>query len=94
MTSPTRLLCVNIDVDALRLYRGIHGLPERPEQAEVYEAGVSRFLDLLDGLGIPGTIFSVSADRCHRPKGCWPRPQATATRWPAIPFPTPTTCSS
>ncbi len=62
MSSAPAILCVNIDVDALRLYRGIHGLPQREESAEVYTAGVARFLAMLGRLGIPGTIFSVASD--------------------------------
>lgn len=62
MSRAPSILCVNIDVDSLRLYRGIHGLPDRTEGDEVYQAGVIRFMDLLDSMGIPGTIFSIAAD--------------------------------
>ena len=62
MSREPSILCVNIDVDSLRLYRAIHGLPQRPEGDEVYKAGVVRFMSLLDSMGIPGTIFSIAAD--------------------------------
>ena len=62
MSRDPAILCVNIDVDSLRLYRAIHSLPERAEGSEVYKAGVVRFMDLLDSLKIPGTIFSIAAD--------------------------------
>lgn len=56
------ILTVNIDLDDIRYYRGIHALPARPEQAEVFTAAVPRFLDLCEQYGIRATLFVISCD--------------------------------
>jgi hypothetical protein len=58
----SRILTVNIDLDDLRFYRGIHALPQRPEMAEIFVSGVPRFLDLCEKHGICATLFTISED--------------------------------
>lgn len=57
-----RILAVNIDLDDLRFYRGIHALPERPATPVVFEAAVPRFLALCERLGLRATLFTVADD--------------------------------
>lgn len=57
-----RTLTVNIDLDDIRYYRGIHALPAKEEKAEIFTAGVPRFLDLCESFGIRATLFVISAD--------------------------------
>jgi peptidoglycan/xylan/chitin deacetylase (PgdA/CDA1 family) len=58
----TRQLAVNVDVDSLDLYYGIHGLdPERATDAS-WVVGVPRFLELFDRLGLKATFFVVGKD--------------------------------
>jgi len=56
------ILTVNIDLDDIRYYRGIHALPQRPERAEIFTAAVPRFLDLCESYGIRATLFTISCD--------------------------------
>lgn len=52
---------VNVDVDSLDLYYGIHGLNQAPGEA-AWELGVPRFLDLFSHLGLRATFFVVAKD--------------------------------
>ncbi|HIA03675.1 MAG TPA: hypothetical protein EYN06_02095 [Myxococcales bacterium] len=52
---------VNVDVDSLGLYYGIHGLNQVPGEA-AWELGVPRFLDLFSHLGLRATFFVVAKD--------------------------------
>lgn len=62
-----RRLCVTVDVDALSLYRRIHGIPERPDAGAdpAWTVGVPRFLDLFERLGLRATFFVVTRDLAH-----------------------------
>lgn len=55
-------LTVNIDLDDIRYYRGIHALPDRPEQAEIFTSALPRFLDLCEEYGIKATLFVIACD--------------------------------
>jgi len=56
------ILTVNIDLDDLRFYRGIHALPAQPENGEIFTLAVPRFLDLCEQYGIRATLFVISCD--------------------------------
>lgn len=60
----TRTGALTIDVDALRCYREIHGLPPRDDEEEdpIFTRALPRFLELLAGLGAKGTLFVVGRD--------------------------------
>ncbi len=54
---------LTIDVDALRCYRDIHGLPPRDDEEDpIFTRALPRFLALLDALGKKGTLFVVGRD--------------------------------
>jgi len=55
-------LAVNVDIDDLRLYHGIHGLDPRDASDAAWELGVPRFLDLFSLLGLKATFFVVASD--------------------------------
>jgi hypothetical protein len=57
-----RVLSVNIDLDDLRFYRGIHALPPEEDRPTIFLRAVPRFLDLCGRLGIPATLFTISDD--------------------------------
>jgi hypothetical protein len=58
----TKHLAVNVDVDSLALYYGIHGLdPEQATEA-AWDIGVARFLELFDILKLRATFFVVASD--------------------------------
>jgi len=57
-----RVLAVNIDLDDLRFYRGIHALPQQPENAEIFKLGLPRFLDLCERHEIKATLFVITDD--------------------------------
>ncbi len=59
-----RRLAVNVDIDGLRLYRAIHGLPDRSGDAAdlAWTIGVPRFAALFESFGVHGTFFVVAAD--------------------------------
>jgi len=63
-TTPDPVLAVNVDVDALRFYRAIWGLPPAAPGATdpVWDLGVPRFLDLFDALSLRATFFIVASD--------------------------------
>ncbi len=56
------LLCVGVDLDDLRYYRAIHGLPLGADTPLVFEAAVPRFLDLCDHTGVRATLFAIGED--------------------------------
>jgi len=58
----TPVLCIDIDLDDLRFYRGIHALPQVPETPVVFEAAVPRFLDLCARVGAKATLFTIADD--------------------------------
>lgn len=60
--STARVLCVGIDLDDLRYYRAIHGLPSRADTPLVFEAAVPRFLDFCDRVGVRATLFAIGED--------------------------------
>lgn len=53
------ILCVSIDLDPLRCYREIFGLPAREGPDPVVGRALPRFCELLSSLGVPGTAFVV-----------------------------------
>jgi hypothetical protein len=54
---------VTIDVDSLRHYHAIHGLPERPDDEDpIYTIAMPRFWELLQDVGIPATLFLIGED--------------------------------
>lgn len=54
---------LTIDVDALRCYREIHGLPARDDEEDpIFTRALPRFLEALDRLGARGTLFVVGRD--------------------------------
>ncbi len=58
-----RRCAVTLDVDGVRHYHAIHGLPPPSAGADpVIERGVRRFLELCDRLGAPSTLFVVGED--------------------------------
>lgn len=72
-----RRLCVTVDVDALGLYRQIHGLAGAAAPAEAaadpaWTVGVPRFLGLFGRLGLRATFFVVTRDLA------WPAARAVA----------------
>lgn len=52
---------VNVDVDGLDLYHGIHALSDAPGEA-AWELGVPRFLELFSRQGLKATFFVVAQD--------------------------------
>lgn len=64
MSTQPGVISVNVDIDAMRFYYGIHGLnsfsPTMPDP--VWSYGIPRFLDLFHELGITATFFIVASD--------------------------------
>ena len=59
---------ISIDVDSLRFYHQIHGLPERPpEDDPIYTVALPRFFELLERLSVPATLFLVAEDAAKHP---------------------------
>jgi len=57
------VLAVNVDIDGLRFYRHIHGLPESESDNDpIWESGVPRFLELFADLDLHATFFVVASD--------------------------------
>lgn len=63
------LLGVSVDLDELRHYRAIHGLPgsNDPGSFVVYEVALPRLLAWARSLNLPLTLFAVGADMAHEP---------------------------
>lgn len=57
-----RLLCVGMDLDDLRYYRAIHGLPPGADTPLVFEVAVPRFLNLCDRVAVRATLFAIGED--------------------------------
>lgn len=57
-----RSLVVSIDLDDLRLYRAIHGLPAGRDPDVLYTSALPRFLEFCDRMGLRSTIFIVADD--------------------------------
>lgn len=53
---------VTLDVDGVRHYHAIHGLPPPTGPDPIWSVGVPRFLELCDALGVRATLFVVTAD--------------------------------
>lgn len=64
MLVPEGTISVNVDIDAIHFYYGIHGLTQRtsPEPDPVWTFGVPRFLNLFADLGLCATFFIVASD--------------------------------
>lgn len=71
MSIQSSIICVNVDIDAIGFYYGIHGLnsfsPTKPDP--VWNQGIPRFLDLFRELGISATFFIVASDLVLRSEG-------------------------
>jgi hypothetical protein len=66
------LAAVTLDVDSLRFYRAIHGLPagEGSDPDPIYTVAMPRFWELVDGL--PCTLFLIGADAPRYPEAFEP----------------------
>lgn len=55
---------IGIDVDSLRFYHEIHGLPPRADDLAdpIYTVALGRFFELLDRARVPATVFAIGAD--------------------------------
>jgi hypothetical protein len=54
---------ITIDVDSLRFYREIHGLPPTPAAEDpIYTVAMPRFWELIEELGRPATLFLIGED--------------------------------
>lgn len=53
---------VGVDVDALKYYFQIHGLPVEEASDEAWSLGVSRFLSLFEDVGCKATFYCVASD--------------------------------
>lgn len=69
MTAPGPSFAITIDVDSLRFYRMIHGLPGELPIAEdpIYQTAMPRFFELISELGIRATLFLVGQDAAQAP---------------------------
>ena len=71
LSASQRTLSVNVDIDAIRFYYGIHGLSSSsillPDP--VWNLGVPRFLDLFEELKITATFFIVASDLLSTAEG-------------------------
>jgi peptidoglycan/xylan/chitin deacetylase (PgdA/CDA1 family) len=70
---------ITIDVDSLRFYREIHGLPPlEPREDPIYRTALPRFFALLEEARVPATLFLIGEDAAlhldafapARPLGC------------------------
>ena len=59
---------VTIDVDSLRFYAQIHGLPEIRGDDPIYTLALPRFARLIAGAGIHATVFAVGEDAARYPE--------------------------
>jgi peptidoglycan-N-acetylglucosamine deacetylase len=69
--APGPVLAVNVDVDAIRFYRAIWGLPPASADAAdpVWDLGVPRFLELFKELSLRATFFVVASDLVSEDQG-------------------------
>ncbi|MBM65755.1 MAG: polysaccharide deacetylase [Myxococcales bacterium] len=56
------LASLSIDLDGIRHYRAIHGLPPRSGPDPFLTEGLDRFLELCERFAIPATLFVVTED--------------------------------
>lgn len=64
-----RAAAIGIDVDSLRFYRAIHGLPPGElEDDPIYRVAMPRFFELLDEARVPATLFLIGEDAARRPE--------------------------
>jgi hypothetical protein len=57
-----RAAAVNVDVDSLYLYYGLHGLETDDSNNAVWTRGVRRFAELFEELDVKATFFIVASD--------------------------------
>ena len=58
-----RLAAFTIDVDSLRHYYDIHGLPQPTSAIDpIYTIAMPRFWELIKEFGIPATLFLIGKD--------------------------------
>jgi len=58
-----KLAAITIDVDSLRHYRAIHGLPEETlDDDPIYTIAMPRFWSLIEEARVPATLFLIGAD--------------------------------
>ena len=57
-----RHLAVNVDIDSLNLYYGIHGMDPSAASEASWDTGIPRFMELFDSLGLRATFFVVASD--------------------------------
>ena len=71
MLAPRGTISVNVDIDAIRFYYGIHGLTNwtSPEPDPIWTFGVPRFLRLFAELGLSATFFVVASDLLSMSEG-------------------------
>jgi hypothetical protein len=63
-----RSSAITIDVDSLRFYREIHGLPPAPiEDDPIYTVAMPRFWELIDEMRRPPTLFLIGEDAPRHP---------------------------
>lgn len=65
-----RACCITVDLDPIRCYCDIHGLPRQkvPKKGDpTYRLGVKRFLSLAERFDIEGTLFAIGRDLAHPP---------------------------
>lgn len=56
------LASLSIDLDGIRHYRAIHGLPAKGGKDPFLSEGLDRFLELCEAFAIPSTLFVVTED--------------------------------
>jgi hypothetical protein len=64
---------ITIDVDSLRFYREIHGLPPSdPSDDPIYTIAMPRFFELIGEAGVPATLFLIGEDAARHPSAFAP----------------------
>ena len=68
-----RFAAITIDVDSIRHYRDIHGLPPvDADEDPIYTVALPRFWELLSNAGLPATLFVIGADGPGHPEAFAP----------------------
>ncbi|MFH1807537.1 MAG: polysaccharide deacetylase family protein [Pseudomonadota bacterium] len=57
-----KLATISIDLDGIACYHQIHGLPAGEGPDPAYTQGLPRFLELMQELGVPATLFAIGRD--------------------------------
>jgi hypothetical protein len=57
-----RQASISIDLDGIACYHQIHGLPVPAGPDPAYACGLPRFLELMQELGVPATLFAIGRD--------------------------------